>query len=270
VIASPRFALSFQTALPDDFPRNAAFRSLLGSLRDLGFWGIELNVGDPRGCRPETVRTFLAGFGLELSMLATGLTARRFGLSLSDPDEDVRRRSVDMCRTMIDLAAGFRAGLIIGFLKGGVYPDPAGSRVRFRESLEQLVPVASARSTQILVEATNRYEASVANTLEDTVALVEGLDAAHVCVLPDTFHMNMEEADMLGSLAKWKSRFISLHLSDNNRRFPGFGAIDFQRIIHHLKDMGYTGRLAIEGNSRGDVVEELRQSMKLLAPLLAS
>ncbi len=268
-MASPRFALSFQTALPDDFSADAGFRSLLGALRDLGFWGVELNVGDPRGIRPETVKSFLAGFGLELSMLATGLTAKRFGLSLSDPDEDVRRRSVAMCREMIDWAAAFRAGLIIGFLKGGVSPDLAGARSRFRESLVQVIPAAAARSTPVLVEATNRYESSVANTLEDTVGLLEGLDPAHACVLPDTFHMNIEEADMLGSLTKWKSRFVSLHLSDNNRRYPGFGAIDFSRIIRHLKDMGYAGRLAIEGNSGGNLVEELRRSMKLLAPLLA-
>ena len=269
MIANPRFALSFQTVLPDDFSTNAGFRLLLDALREMGFWGVELNVGDPRGVPPDSVRSLLAGFGLELSMLATGLTAKRFGLSLSDPDDDVRRRSVAIFLEMIDWAAAFRAGLIIGFLKGGVSPDPAGARARFRESLEQVVPVAAARSTPILVEATNRYESSVANTLEETVALVEGMDAVHALVLPDTFHMNIEEADMLGSLTRWKSRFISLHLSDNNRRYPGFGAIDFPRIVRHLKDMGYAGRLAIEGNAGGDVVAGLRHSMKRLAPLLA-
>ncbi|MGA2378475.1 MAG: sugar phosphate isomerase/epimerase family protein [Spirochaetia bacterium] len=266
---SPRFTLSFQTALPDDYQKDAAFRSLLDALRDLGFWGVELNVGDPRDCRAETIGSFLAGFGLEVSMLATGLTAKRLGLSLSHPEEDARRRSVDKCREMIEWAAAVRAGLIIGFLKGGVSPDPAGSRARLRKSLEQIVPFASERSTPILVEATNRYESSVANTLEETVALLEGLDVAHARVLPDTFHMNIEEADMFGSLSRYRARFISLHLSDNNRRFPGFGSIDFRRVIHHLRDIGYEGRLAIEGNPGGDVVEDLRQSMKCLGPLLA-
>ncbi len=269
-MASPRFALSFQTALPDDFPEDAAFLLLLGALRDLGFRGVELNIGDPRNCRPETIRSFLAGFGLEPSMLATGLTAKRLGLSLSHPEEDARRRSVDRCREMIDWAAAVQAGLIIGFLKGGVSQDPAGARTRLRRSLEQIVPFASERSTPILVEATNRYESSVANTLEETVALLEGLDTAHVCVLPDTFHMNIEEADMFGSLTRYRGRFISLHLSDNNRRFPGFGSIDFRRVIQHLRDIGYTGRLAIEGNPGADVVEDVRQSMARLAPLLAT
>ncbi len=269
-MASPRFALSFQTTLPDDFPKDAAFRLLLGALRDLGFWGVELNIGDPRDCRPQDIRSFLAGFGLELSMLATGLTAKRFGLSLSDPEEDARQKSVDRCREMIDWAAAVRAGLIIGFLKGGVSPDPAGARTRLRKSLEQIVPFASERSTPILVEATNRYESSVANTLEETVALLEGLDAVHACVLPDTFHMNIEEADMFESLTRHRARFISLHLSDNNRRFPGFGSIDFRRVIQQLRDIGYTGRLAIEGNPGGDVVKDVRQSMLRLAPLLAT
>ncbi len=267
-MASPPFALSFQTALPDDFAKDAGFRLLLGALRDLGFWGVELNISDPRNCKPEALASFLAECGLELSMLATGLTAKRLGLSLSHPDEDARQRAVDKCREMIDWAAAAHAGLIIGFLKGGVSPDPAGSRERLRKSLQQIVPVATDHSTPILVEATNRYESSVANTLEETVALLEGLDAAHAFVLPDTFHMNIEEADMFASLDRTRARFISLHLSDNNRRFPGFGAIDFRSVIRHLRDIGYEGRLAIEGNTGGNVVEDLRRSMAYLGPLL--
>jgi D-psicose/D-tagatose/L-ribulose 3-epimerase len=268
-MTGPRFALSLQTVLPDGFAGDADFKSLLGELRDLGFWGVELNVSDPRDCAPETVRGFLAGFGLELSMLATGLTAKRLGLSLSHPEEDVRRRSVDKCREMIDWAAAARAGIIIGFLKGGVSPDPAGSQARLRESLELLVPYAAGRSTPILVEATNRYESSVATTIDETVALLEGLDADHANVLPDTFHMNIEEADMFASLRRHRARFISLHLSDNNRRFPGFGSIDFGRLIRQLREDGYTGRLAVEGTTGGDVRADVRRSSALLGPLLA-
>jgi sugar phosphate isomerase/epimerase len=75
---------------------------------------------------------------------------------------------------------------------------------------------------------------------------------------------------MFESLTRHRARFISLHLSDNNRRFPGFGSIDFRRVIQQLRDIGYTGRLAIEGNPGGDVVKDVRQSMLRLAPLLAT
>jgi sugar phosphate isomerase/epimerase len=265
-----RFPLSFQTVLPNDYRTNPVFRSVLATLRELSFWGIELNMEDPGRVDPADLRGFLREHGLELAMLATGLTAKKAGLSLSHAEESVRSESVKRCRQMIDWVAGSPAGLIIGFLKGGVAPDGADARKRFSQSLAEIMPRAGERSVAILVEATNRYESSVANSLEDTVALVQGYDERCGQVLPDTFHMNIEEADMLESLKRHRARFTSLHLSDNNRLFPGFGAIDFGRVIRFLQEIDYHGRLAIEGNVRKDVDSDLRASMALLGPLLSA
>jgi len=87
-------------------------------------------------------------------------------------------------------------------------------------------------------------------------------------MLPDTFYMNIEESDMLESLRAHKDRFSSLHLSDNNRFFPGLGAIDFRRLIEFLSRIGYQGRLAIEGNVRESVESDLRASAARLKPFL--
>jgi len=264
------FAVSFQTVLPEKFQSDPAFRSLLILLRGLGFQGVELNISDPLECKPEIVTDFLSQFGLELSMYATGSTAKRFGLSLSHSEESVRKHSVEKCRQMIDWAAGARAGLIIGLLKGGVCQDPEGARVRLGRSLVEIAPTAAKHAVPILLEATNRRESSTANTLEETIGLLEGLDAGGFFVLPDTFHMSIEEADMFQSLERWHTRFISIHLSDDNRRFPGYGRVDFGRVIHVLKGVGYMGRFAIEGNALGAIETELRASMEHLTALLGT
>lgn len=263
-----RYPLSFQTVLPDDYMNDSAFRSLLSTLRELGFWGVELNMSDPDSFQPATVQAFLGEFDLELSMLASGLTAKRLGLSLSHDSESIRRRSVEKCREMIDWVCGSGAGIILGFLKGGVAPDARGARERFAQSLAEILRRAKEKSVAILVEATNRYESSVANTLADAALLLEGDDPRCAQMLPDTFHMNIEEVDMCGSLRAHTSRYTSVHLSDNNRFFPGFGAIDFARVIGCLEGLGYKGRLAIEGNVHGDVESDLRSSVARLAPHL--
>jgi len=265
---SHRFPLSFQTVLPDDYRNDTAFRSLLETLRQLGFWGIELNMSDPDAFEPGAVREFLAGFRLELSMLATGLTAKRLGLSLSSPDEGTRRRSVEACRRMIDWVGGSPAGVIVGFLKGGVAPDPQAARARFGGSLAEVLPRAREKSVAVLVEATNRYESSVANSLGDTALLLQGHDPRWAQMLPDTFHMNIEEIDVCGSLRNHQARISSVHLSDNTRHFPGLGGLDFARLVACLDGIGYRGRLAIEGNVRSDVESDLRSSVAHLAPLL--
>ena len=260
--------LSLQTVLPDDYESNEGFRSLLDHIHRLGLWGLELNMSDPRHFDPIAVRSFLGGFGLELSMVATGLTARRMGLSLSHPDDSVRSKSVEICIHMIDWVAGTDAGIIIGFLKGGVASDPFEARSRFARSLESILPRAAEKSVAVLVEATNRYESSVANTVGQAAELLSGFPAAFAQVLPDTFHMNIEESDMGAALRMASDRIRSLHLSDNNRLFPGFGAIDFAAVFSLLREIGYTGRLAIEGSIRTSVEEDLSESLALIAPML--
>jgi sugar phosphate isomerase/epimerase len=263
-----RYPLSLQTVLPDDYSRNKDFGSLLELLRELGFWGVELNLGDSKDHDFEAVQRFLGQFGLEFSMLATGLTARRLGLSLSDSNEVARSRAVEKCREMIAWVRNPQTGVILGLIKGGPSPEPEIARRQFALSLAELVPTAKARKVAILVEATNRYETAVANTVADAVGLIgkHGVECAQV--LPDTFHMNIEEADLPGALRANRDCFRSLHLSDNNRYYPGFGAIDFGRIVACLAEIGYQGRLAIEGNTRVDLRSDLRATMKHLAPLL--
>lgn len=265
---NPRFRhpLSLQTVLPDDYESNGDFGSLLELLRELGFWGVELNVGDPADHPFEAVRRFLGRHGLRLSMLATGLAARRLGLSLSHPDEGERRRAVDKCKEMIGWVGDSGTGVIVGLLKGGPSPDPDAARRRFAASLESILPAAAARRVPVLVEATNRYETAVANTLEEAASLVEGHDARWAQILPDTFHMNIEETDAPAALRAHRGRIASLHLSDNNRRFPGFGAIDFGRIASALDEIGFRGRLAIEGNAPGDLRGDLRATIHHLTP----
>lgn len=271
---SGKYSLSFQTLLPDDFERNTAFSSLLATLQDLGFWGVELNMSDPDRFEPGAVCRFLRRFDLELSMLATGVTAKGLQLSLSHADEDMRKRSVEKCRQMIEWAASTqgvastKTGVILGFMKGGVAPDAVEARARFARSLSEIIPHAERRSVAVLVEATNRYESSIANSLEDTARLLDGFGPGSAQMLPDTFHMNIEEADMRESLRAHLDRFTSLHLSDNNRFFPGFGAIDFGGLLEFLKRIGYQGRLAIEGNVRGSVESDLRASTARLRPFL--
>ncbi len=89
-------------------------------------------------------------------------------------------------------------------------------------------------------------------------------------ILPDTFHMNIEESDAGAALKQFRSHFHSLHISDNNRFFPGFGELDFARIFRLLADIGYTGSLVIEGNARGSLVEDLDRSIGYVDRLLGS
>ena len=263
-----RFPLAIQTALPENYRDNAEFRQHMRTLQEFGFTGVELNMAHPDRFERDDVVRFLQEFDLKLTMFASGLTAKTYGLSLSSDDRDIRERAVNKCREIIDFMAGTGAGIILGFFKGSPVADIQEARSRFRESIGQLVPHAQEKKVRLIVEATNRYESSVANSLEDTVGLIRDFRNPYLRILPDTFHMNIEEADTFTAFTKYADYYDSVHISDNNRYFPGFGAIRFQEIIEHLKAQGYTGGLAIEGNIQNNFVDDVTRSMAYLAPLL--
>ena len=147
------FPLSIQTVLPSDYRTDSAFRKNLSTLQELGFSGVELNIAYPDRVDLADIRSFLKKFDLELSMFASGLTAKTYQLSLSSNDPEIQQHSIRKCREMIDFVAGTGAGIIVGFLKGGATQDVAGARTRFKESLQQIGPYAAEKNVRILIEA---------------------------------------------------------------------------------------------------------------------
>ena len=262
------FPLAVQTVLPPDYRENGTLQSDLRLLQELGFAGVELNIAHPQSEDISSIRRFLDQFGLRLTLYATGLTAKTHGLSLSSTDRAVWKKSLEACRAMIDFVAGTDTGIIIGFLKGGPSSDVQGHRERLAAALKQIAPHVERKRVRVLVEATNRYEAAAANDLTAAVDLVKPLGTDYLQILPDTFHMNIEEAQgPIAALKTWAGYYESVHISDNNRLFPGFGAIDFNRILVSLKEIGYQGSIAIEGNIRSSFKDDIQASAEYLAHL---
>lgn len=266
---SYRFPLSIQLTLPERYTNDEHFAQVLGTLQSLDFAGVELNIVQPQRIDPDDLKDYLNGYGLPMTMFATGATAKALELSLCSPDELLRRRSVDKCLEFIDFARLFGAGVIVGFLKGGAGPDREQRRESFRTSLLEISPRVRENKVPLLIEATNRYESAVANSLDDTHDLVSSAsDNPFMRILPDTFHMNIEERDQFAALKKYAACYDSIHISDNNRYFPGFGAIRFAEFFKFLIGSGYSGGLAIEGNVKQDLLSDIRGTVEYLAPLL--
>ena len=263
------FPLSIQLTLPEDFRGDKEFRKNLSLLQNYGFFGIELNIARPELIDKKDLNSFLKEYGLKFTMFASGAAARASNLSLSHNNPDVREDAVEKCIKIINFSAKMEAGVILGFFKGGPSRKVDRAREFFMESLEQISPYAWNKKVPILVEATNRYESAVANSLEDTYELIEYWENRFIRMLPDTFHMNIEESNMYEALRKYAHCYDSLHISDNNRYFPGLGAIDFAEIIRFLKELDYKGGIAIEGNIKNSFIDDLEASMSYLAPILS-
>ena len=62
----------------------------------------------------------------------------------------------------------------------------------------------------------------------------------------DTYHMNIEEADIGAAIGAAGGYIGHVHLADSDRWYPGHGHYDFQETFQALKDIGYDGPVAIE------------------------
>jgi sugar phosphate isomerase/epimerase len=264
-----RYFFAIQTRLPEDYLTDTEFRRNLEALQRLGFDGVELNIRNPEIVEPARLKAYLAEFGLVLSMFASGLTAKADQLSLATSDEARRRQAIDRTARFLEFAHEFGAGVIAGYLKGTPQDNGPGARERLAAAALELAPVADRLKTPLLIEAVNRYESPVGHSLADAWDIARRAGSPFVQILPDTFHMNIEEVNMKQALISHRACFSSLHLSDNTRHFPGFGALDFAAIIGMLDEMGYRGKLAIEGNVRTSFVADVEVAMQRLGPLLA-
>ncbi len=253
--------LAIQFVLDDKYW--ASQKEIFSFLAKKGFKGVELNIPNPELISKDELKSFLDSFGLKMSMFASGLSAKVNQLSLSSSNQEQRKKSIEKCCKYIDFASSMGSdGIIFGFIKGGVAEDKQKAKELFIESLSQLAPEAEAKKVKLLVEATNRYESSIANSIEDGVKIVQSVGSDALKVLPDTFHMNIEEKDMYAALCENLAYYVSVHISDNNRLLPGHGAMDFNKIISLMNELGFKGWLAMEGNMPNGVMNDTETTMK--------
>jgi len=215
-------------------------------IKAFGYDGIELAVRDPQLLDVPAIKTLTSDHGFPVSALGTGQAFGEEGLSFSDPEKSVRRKAIDRIKAQIDLAASLDAIVIIGLIRGIVQPG-VSAELAEQWILEALRECASLNpGVRLAIEPCNRYEANTVNTVDAGIALVDKLGKANVGLLLDTFHMNIEEPDMLNSIENAGVRLFHFHIADSNRWYPGAGHIDFTAVIEQLRKIAYDGFLSAE------------------------
>ncbi|HID87813.1 MAG TPA: sugar phosphate isomerase/epimerase, partial [Anaerolineae bacterium] len=86
----------------------------------------------------------------------------------------------------------------------------------------------------------------IVNTVAEALELLEEVGAENLGILFDTFHANIEEPSIEGSIRTAGDRLLHVHVADSNRWYPGAGHVDFARIVGTLREVGYDGHLSAE------------------------
>jgi sugar phosphate isomerase/epimerase len=120
-----------------------------------------------------------------------------------------------------------------------------------------MLAVVAGTEGQVLLEPINRYECRYLNLVSDNLEIIEAVDHPNAGLLPDTFHMSIEETDVASSIRAAGDRVAHVHLGDNNRLLPGHGRLDWPSIFGALNEIGFEGAVSLECSTEGDPAETL-------------
>jgi D-psicose/D-tagatose/L-ribulose 3-epimerase len=156
----------------------------------------------------------------------------------------------------IDCAAALGAATLSGPLHStlghfsGAGPT-AEEVARSVSSQRAIGDLAAARGVTIGLEALNRFECYLVNTMQALSDHVDAIGHPAIRAMYDTFHANIEEADPIAAFTRHRRNIVHVHISENDRGVPGRGNSPWAETYAAIRASGYDDWLTIESFGRG-------------------
>ena len=214
--------------------------------RELGFDGIEISVADPEEISLDKVKNLSTKYQVGVSAISTGGAAVRDGLIFSSPEKPIRKAAIQRIKKHIDFASHFGAVVVAGLIKGWVYGDYSQSKNYITECLKESNEYAKEKNIDIALEPINRFQEDFFHSILDCKKYLDRVQLSNVKMMIDSFHMNIEDADMWENIRQAKDYIIHVHYSDSNRLAPGMGHFDFIKMSKVLEKINYSGYVSAE------------------------
>jgi D-psicose/D-tagatose/L-ribulose 3-epimerase len=247
-----------------------ALAGLIPRIAAFGFDAVELPIEQPGDWDPVRTRDLLASHRLAAAAVCAVTPP---GRDLVNAPPAVVESTAAYLRTCVDSAAAVGAPCVGGPVYAAVgrtwRMSPAAREAcyaDFRRALSPVAEYAGERGVSIGVEALNRYETSVVNTVEQTLELIDGLPP-NVGIMIDNYHMNIEEADPYAALTAAGPHIKHVQVSGTNRGAPGADHFDWPRFFAALCATGYGGAVCIESfTARNEAIATAASIWRPLAP----
>jgi len=203
------------------------------------------------------------------------LTSEIYGHAMST-DDGLREACREMYTQAVDVCAELGLVTEIEFEYRPQDPMPlfdpyqqltSDQEQQFIEFYLELLGRAEGSAASVLLEPLNRYESRYLNSVADNLRVIAQVDHPNAGLLPDTFHMSIEEANIPAALRQAGGQVRHVHLGENNRLLPGLGALDWEAIFGALKDIDYRGAVNLECSTSGDPDRTLPDTARALREL---
>ncbi len=170
----------------------------------------------------------------------------------------VRRKAINRLKEAIDCAHALGSKIICGpfhsaFATFTNRRPPEDQEVGWSaEVLHAAGNYAAQANIVLTVEALNRFECYLCNTMEQLSDLVRRANHPNVKAMFDTHHANIEEKKLSEAIKTIGPVLAHVHISENDRGTPGDGHIPWDDAFSSLASIKYRGWLTIEAFTRND------------------
>lgn len=234
---------------------------LLEKLKAMGYDGVELPIFN--------LDLDYAAFGKKLDDLGlerTAVTVRNVEDNPISPDAAVRATGIELTKKTLDCCAAAGAQTLCGPYHSalGYFSGAGPTADEWKWGLESMRAVAEhAGNVDVVlgVEALNRFECYFLNAHADSARFAREVNHPACRMMYDTFHSNIEEKDIVGTLEEIKDVLCHIHISENDRSTPGAGNIQWERNFTGIGKIKYDGWLVIE--AFGLALPELAAATKI-------
>jgi D-psicose/D-tagatose/L-ribulose 3-epimerase len=225
---------------------------LLKDIKATGYDGVEIPIFEGTPDDYKRLGEMLDRIGLERTAVS----------AMGDPamnligDAAARKAGINYMKWAIYCASALGADRLSGPLHStlGHFSGTGPTRAEKKRSLSSQRAIgdhAATKGVVIGLEALNRFECYLVNTMADLCAHLDEIAHENVKAMYDTFHCNIEEADPIGAFTKHTNHIVHVHISENDRGVPGRGNIPWKKTFSAIRGSGYDGWLTIEAFGRG-------------------
>jgi D-psicose/D-tagatose/L-ribulose 3-epimerase len=239
--------LTWSAVITDDL------KPIVERLKKIGYDGVEFFIGAP----DVAAYKWMGDYTKDLGLGVTAVTVVGKDESPISEDARVRAKALDRIKWMIDRTYDLNSKLLCGPFHSAHahFAKRAPEDWEFAYGAEVLNTAgeyAAQANITLGLEALNRFECYLCNTMEQLTRLIKAADHPNVKAMFDTHHANIEEKSLSKALSTIAPYLAHVHISENDRGTPGDGQVHFDEAFSSLAKIKYNGWLTIEAFSRND------------------
>ena len=229
--------------------------------RDAGFDLIEFPVLQPDRFDLDSAREALSETGLAASA-SLGLDD---SCDISSDSPEAVARGAKLLHAAVDVASGlgseYLCGVIYSAMRKYMAPVTPSGYANSVAVIGDVADHASSVGVALGLEVVNRYESNVLNTAAQALEFIDAVGRENVRVHLDTYHMNIEESDLMGPVLRSGARLGYVHVGENHRGYLGAGSVAFPRLFQALATVRYVGPVVFESFSSAVVSADLSRML---------